>query len=115
VRVEPARGPSVWRRWFNDPTPFDWLKNNTGLPDNAIQSIVTENDMDRSVPLSRYAGTPKVICGLYAAYARKPGAIIFATEGLDPCGVQTAFRIDSQHLSECAALYLAWPYTTQGQ
>lgn len=113
--AEPARSTSGWKRWFYDPTPFDWLRKKTRLSVDAIKSIVTEHDMDRHVPLSRYAGTPKLICGLFATYARQPDVIIFATEGIDPSGVQAVFRIVSQHLSECAAVYLGWPYTSQGQ
>ena len=72
--------PSVGRagdEWFHDPTPWDWLKENTTLSDDAIQTILIEYEMDRRIPLSRYAGTPRLILGLHAAYARNPAVIVF--------------------------------------
>ena len=115
VFVESATVPSGWRRWFHNPTPFDWLRENTTLSENAIQSILDEHQMNRRVPLSCYAANPRLILGLYAAYARKPAVIVFATAGLDPRGIQTVFRIVSEHLTECAAIYLTWPFESQGQ
>ncbi len=115
VYVESAISSSGWRRWFRDPTPWDWLKENTTLSEDVIQSILIEHEMDRRIPLSSYAGTPRLILGLHAAYARNPAVIVFSTAGLDPRGVQAAHRIVSRHLTECAAIYLAWPFSCQGQ
>lgn len=115
VFVEPAADVSGWRRWFHDPTPFDWLKKNTTLTEDAIQSILVECEIERPVPMSRHAGTPRLILGLHAAFAKKPAAIVFATTGLDPRGVRLVQQIVSRHLVECPALYLAWPWVSQGQ
>ena len=113
--AKPASSPSGWRRWFHDPTPFEWLKENTTLSEDAIRSFLLNHAMDRSIPLSRYTGTPKMLLGLEAAYARKPKVVVFSTAGLDPTGIDDLFRIVSERLPECAAICLAWPVICQGQ
>src|ERR1051325_7077865 len=76
VFARSALGPTGWRRWLRDPTAFGWLKTNTSLADDAILAILNEHAIDREIPLNSFAGTPRSILGLYAALARKPGAIV---------------------------------------
>lgn len=115
VLAEPAASPSGWRRWFYNPSPFDWMKENTTLSDEAIRSFLVEHGLDRQIPLSWFAGTPRMVLGLAASYARKPDVVVFSTAGLDPNGVRTVQQIVSQHLPECSAIYLAWPAIFQEQ
>jgi hypothetical protein len=113
--AKPASSPTGWRRWFQDPTPFAWLKKNTSLSEDAIRSFLLSHKMNRRIPVSQYAGTPRTLLGLQAAYARRPGVVVFSTSGLDPLGVRETFRVVADKLLECAAIYLAWPYVSQGQ
>ena len=113
--AKPAASPSGWRRWFQDPTPFEWLKKHTTLSEDAIRSFLLKHAMDGNIPLRRFAGTPRALLGLQAAYARKPGGVVFSTAGLDPMGVRDTFRIVAEHLPECSAVYLSWPYVSCGQ
>jgi hypothetical protein len=115
VLATPALGPTGWRRWFRDPTAFDWLKMKTPLVEAAIQSFLNEYDIDARFPLSRLAGTPKSILGLCAAFARKPGTILYSTTGLDPQGALIVHQYVVRHLSESAAVFLAWPCFCQGK
>jgi hypothetical protein len=113
--AKPASDFTGWRRWFHDPTPFHWLKKNIAISDDAIRAFLREHAMDPSIPLSRYAGTPKLMLGLEAAFARRPGVVVFSTAGLDSLGVREAFGLVAEHLPECSALYLSWPFSRQGQ
>ena len=115
VVAEAATSPSGWRQRLIQSTPFDWMKKHTALSDDAIASFLQKHNMDRRLPLSAYAGTPRMVLGLGAAYARKPGVIVFSTAGLDPCGVRETFQLVTDHLLECSAIYLAWPFFSQGQ
>ena len=91
------------------------MKQETALSDDAIALFLREHLMDGRVPISRYAGTPRMILRFAAAYSRKPEVLVFSTAGLDPLGVRKAFQIVSEHLPECSAIYLAWPFLSQGQ
>lgn len=113
--AKPASIPSGWRRWIRNPTPFTWLQKNTTLSDDAIGSFLHEYKMDRNIPLSHLAGNPRMLLGLKAAYAREPEVVVFSTQGLDPMGVREAFRMVNNHLPQCSAIYLAWPFFCQGQ
>ena len=59
VVATPATTPSGWRRWFHNPTPYDWLKKNTPLSEDFIQGFLSERRMDRHLALSRYAGNER--------------------------------------------------------
>jgi hypothetical protein len=113
--ADPTLHLSGWRQWLFRSTPLDWMKQNTALSDDAIASFLDEHHMDRRVPISRYAGTPRMILRLAAAYARKPDVLVFSTAGLDRLGVRSIFQFVSEHLPECSAIYLAWPFLSQGQ
>jgi len=113
--AKPAASPSGWRRWLQDPTPFEWLRKNTALSDDAIQSFLRKHEMQRSIPLSRCAGTERMLLGLEASFARRPGVVVFSTSGLDPLGVREVFEIVREHLPGCSAIYMAWPFFCQGQ
>jgi hypothetical protein len=115
ICAKPAASPTGWRRWFQAPTPFVWLKKNTSLSDDAVRFFLVEHQIDLKIPLSRLAGTPRTLLGLQAAFARRPDVIVFSMNGLDPMGVRETFRIVAEHLWQCSAIYLAWPMTCQEQ
>jgi len=71
--------------------------------------------MDRALPLSRFAGTPRMLLGLRKVYAHSPAVIVFSTAGLDPLGARDTCRFVAEHLPGCSAIYLARPVSRQGQ
>jgi hypothetical protein len=111
----PASPPFSWRNWFRSPTPFDWLQKNTRLANEQIRGILTKYGLDGNLPLNGYAGTPRALLGLEAAYAEGPDIILFSTDGLDALGRQKVFQTVMENLPKCAAIYLAWPYHYQGE
>src|SRR5207247_1660545 len=103
-----------WFRRFQKLTPFDWLKKNTALADEEIHRVLSKHGLKASIPLNAYAGTPKTLLGLEAAYAQGPKAIVFSQIPLDPLGFSKVFETINGHLPTCAALYLAGPVFHQG-
>src|ERR1700722_8596342 len=73
--AKPACGPTGWRRLYQKSTTFDWLKKNTTFSDDAIRSFLQDHHMDPKLPLARYAGTPRMILGLAAAFVHRPGVV----------------------------------------
>ena len=114
VLATPASPSFSLRNWFRSPTPFDWLQKNTHLVNSQIREILAKHGLERNLPLNRYAGTPRALLGLEAAYANGPEIILFSTGGLDPRGRQKIFQTVTENLPKCAAIYLAWPYHCQG-
>jgi hypothetical protein len=112
--VEPVRTPSGWLQWLRPSTPFDWMKKNTKLSDKDILEFLRQNHIEQHVPVKNQAGTPRLMLGLAAAYARFPQVILFSTAGQPPLGVQQAFDYVLRHLADCSAIYLAWPYWQGG-
>ena len=110
-----AMSASGWRNWFHNPSTLDWLKSNSTLSGDAARSFLAAHRIDWRIPLNRYGGTPRMLLGLAAAFSRKPDAMVFSTEGLDPLGIRDVFRVVSEHLAETSAVYLSWPVECQGQ
>ncbi len=110
-----ALGPVGWRRWLLDPTPFDWLRKETNVSADSIHEILRDLRIEPQMPLSRLAGTPRMLLGLAAALAGKPDMLVFSTAGLDPCGVRQVENFVAAHLPEFIGIYLARPYYCQGQ
>jgi hypothetical protein len=110
----PASPASSWRKWFRSPSPFAWLQKNTRLADDQICCVLAKHGLERNILLNRYAGTPRALLGLEAAYANGAEIIVFSTDGLDPLGRQKVFQTVAESLPKCAAIYLARPYHCQG-
>lgn len=110
----PAKPSSSWLGWLRSQTPFDWLRKNTPLNKDQIHDILNKHELERNLPLSNYAGTPRALLGLEKAYALGAEVVIFSTSGLDPLGFQRVFRTVEEHLPECSAIYMAPPYLCQG-
>ena len=115
VWAQYAQRSTGWRHWFSDQRPFAWLKRNTSLTDDAIESILTEHNIDRRFGLSCSGGNPKLILGLYAALAQHPAVLVYETHGADPLGKVAAHQIVARHLTQCAALFVSWPWICQGR
>jgi hypothetical protein len=115
VLATPANPQSDWLRWLRNETPCDWLARNTTLKKEQIRCMLDKHGLDGKRPLSNYAGTPRMLLGLEKAYAEAAEVVIFSTAGLDPLGIEKVFRTVAEYLPKCAAMYLAWPYCSEGK
>jgi hypothetical protein len=117
-RVEHAR-PAMGRPrllgLIREPYPVDWLRRQVGVSRDAAERITARLHLKPEWRLDNLAGTPRTLLGLEAVWARGADALIFSTVGLDPLGRQTVFDAVRSHLGTCAAIYLAYPYTTESR
>jgi hypothetical protein len=110
----PAIGRTGFLGLFRQPYPVDWLRGAGVDPQNAAQ-IVARLGLKSEWRVCNLPGNPRALLGLEAVWARGADAVVFSTVGLDPLGVQAVFGAVRSHIQACAAIYLSYPYLTQGR
>jgi hypothetical protein len=78
-------------------------------------TVLARHGIDDRHRLSCYAGTPRTLLGLEAAYRSGPDFVIFNTSGLDPLGEVAVEELVRTNLNRTAAIYLATPYISDGE
>ena len=106
--------------FFYHPHASTWFRRVTGVrrqPATAAVERVGRLTDDRVTRLriGRIPWNARVLLGLEAAWASRPDAVLFSTVALDPLGVRMVFDEVGAHLSESAAVYLSYEYSTQGR
>jgi hypothetical protein len=99
---------------FLQPYPADWLRR-AGVGPGDAERIVARLGLKPELRVINLSGKPRALLGLEAAWARGAEVIIFSTAGLDPLGRLAVFDAVRSHLGTCAAIYLSYPYMTQGR
>jgi hypothetical protein len=110
----PATGRPGLLGLFRQPYPTDWLRR-AGVAAGDIQPIVARLGLKPEWRVYNLPGTPRALLGLEAVWARKADVVIFSCVGLDPCGRQEMFDAVRSRLGSCAAIFLSYPYFTQGR
>ena len=115
-RVEyacPATGRTGFLGLVRQPYPVDWLRRTAGVTPGDAERIVARLGLKPQWRVCNLPGTPRVLLGLEAVWARGADAVIFSCIGLDPLGRQAMFDAVRLRLGPCAAVFLSYPYTTQ--
>jgi|SRR5579885_3143271 len=116
-RVEyaaPATGRPGLLGLFRQPYPADWLRRTAGISPGDAQRVVARLGLKPEWRVCNFSANPRALLGLEAAWARGAEAVIFSCVGLDPLGRQAMFGAVRSRLERWAALYLSYPYLTQG-
>jgi hypothetical protein len=100
---------------FRPPRPVDWLRRSGGLSQTEAHAIVARLGLKPEWRLNQLAGTPRMLLGLEAAWARGADVVVFSTAGLDPLGTQEVFREVAAKLDKGAAVHLCYPFVQNGQ
>ncbi len=100
---------------LRQPYAVDWLRRTARLNRDDARRVVAGLGLKPEWRICQIAGTPRALLGLEAVWARGAEGVIFSCVGLDPCGRQAVFEAIRSRLSRCAAVYLSYPYSTQGR
>jgi len=108
-----ATGRTGFLGRFVQPYPVDWLLRAGVSPRDAGQ-VVARLGLKPEWRVCNLPATPRTLLGLEAVWARGAEAVVFSCAGLDPLGRRAVFEVIRAHLETCAAIYLSYPYGTQG-
>jgi hypothetical protein len=114
VRVRPAEAPQGFLRLLRGSTASRWLQRAGGITAESAKDILGRLDI-RPDNLRSLPATPRLQVALEVAWARGAGVIVFDIRGLDSLGHQSVFEMVGRKLSKCPAIYLSFPYHTQGE
>jgi hypothetical protein len=102
------------------PRAVDWLRRSGHLTRAQAEAVVTRlvhaaDGRVEHLRVGQLPGTPRVLLGLEAAWARAAEVVLFTTAGLDPLGRRMVYQAVAARLPQCAAVHFSHEYTTQGR
>lgn len=93
---------------FHRQRAMEWFCRRTSLSSTEAHAWLQRVDLPPDAPVTSFAGTPRRLLAIQAAFALRAGIIVFNTEGLDPMGVRRTLSAISQQLGASAAICLTW-------
>jgi len=106
VKLELPMTRSRLREAIHRQTTAECLVARTGMGPSDACTQLKRLSVNPDAPLSTLALNPRWLIGFLAAMHERPAAIVFATVGLDPLGIQKALATANEGLADAAGIYL---------
>jgi hypothetical protein len=112
--------PKGLQMLFNHPRAVDWLRRAGCLSRQESEAVVARLDsmVNGRIGQSRIGSVPyegRLLLSLEAAWALKPDAIIFGTEGLGEWTSMQILGAVAARLANCAAIHLSYEHSCAGR